>query len=124
MPKMLIEKINLLKQLTTDYIKARPGYALVEDAPSTGGSAAVFKVSTPQGIRAIKVYDPHFFSDNNRAAEFHRIELQRRVSETAIPTVIEIFHFSEQRGTCFIEMEFCPWPELKKQLASVPDERV
>ena len=54
-----------------EFLKACPGYTAATYIDS-GGSAAIFRVDTPAGYRAIKVYDPKFFLESNAKAEARR----------------------------------------------------
>jgi len=91
---------------------------------SAGGSAAVFKVETPVGLRAFKVFDPQFLAGEGGPAEKRRLELQRKLIGHACPYLITVYSIVEAEGTGFVEMEFCPWPQLSKSLAEVPDSEV
>lgn len=44
-----------------------------------GASAAVYKVTTPEGMVALKIYDPSFFEGENALIEARRIELQQEL---------------------------------------------
>jgi eukaryotic-like serine/threonine-protein kinase len=104
--------------LTTKMGYSQPTYV------GAGGSAAIYKVDTPSGVRAIKVYDPKFFTNENAKAEGRRLELQRSLIGHDCSTLVKVFSVEEAEHTAFIEMEFVPWPQLKKVLASVPDEKI
>lgn len=90
----------------------------------SGGSAAVYKVDTPSGAHAIKVYDPKFLAYENAQAETRRLSLQRSLIGHDCPTLVKVFSVEEAEGTAFIEMEFVTWPQLKVVLASVPDDKI
>jgi serine/threonine-protein kinase len=91
---------------------------------NAGGSAAVFKVETPAGIRAFKVFDPKFLEGESGPAERRRLDLQRKLIGHACPYLVEVYSIEEAEGTAFVEMEFCPWPQLGTSLGQVPDEEV
>ncbi|MBP6748114.1 MAG: protein kinase [Xanthomonadaceae bacterium] len=106
-----------------EFLKARPGYTTVTYIDS-GGSAAIFRVDTPAGYRAIKVYDPKFFLESNAKAEARRLDLQRALIGHECPTLVAVYSVEEAVGTAFIEMEYVAWPQLKKVLPNVPDDKV
>lgn len=105
------------------YLKDRVSYsnATFVDA---GGSAALYRVTSPQGPIAIKVYDPSFLTGTMAVAERRRLELQATLIGHSCPSLVNIFHVEEAHGTAFVEMEFIEWPQLKKNLANVPDSKV
>lgn len=105
------------------YLAELPGYG----APTylnSGGSAAVFKVETPVGIRVIKVCDPKFLEGERGKAEKRRLALQRRLIGHKCDGLVALFRVDEAHGTAFIEMEFVDWPQLNDVLAEVPDAEV
>lgn len=106
-----------------EFLKTCPGYTGATYIAS-GGSAAIFRVDTPVGRRAIKVYDPKFFLEANAKAEARRLDLQRSLIGHDCPTLVAVHRVEEAAGTAFIEMEFVTWPQLKKVLAKVPDDKV
>lgn len=123
MPELAQEIIDdlrtrLCRNLKTRQIEAEPSFL------NAGGSAAVFRVASSEGERAFKVFDPRLFSDNVSAAERRRLDVQRRLIGHSCPYLVQTFGIEEAEGTAFVEMEFVPWPQLKKVLPSVPDENV
>jgi serine/threonine-protein kinase len=91
-----------------------------------GASAAVYKVETPEGCAALKIYDPEFFEGENALIETKRIELQHELKGHGCPYLVEVLdaHELPQDGTWYLLMDFCPWISLEKRLAEVPDEAV
>jgi len=91
---------------------------------NAGGSAAVFKVETPAGTCAFKVFDPRFLEGESGPAERRRLELQRKLIGHACPYLIQVCSIEEAEGTAFVEMEFCSWPQLSARLSEIPDNEV
>ena len=91
---------------------------------NAGGSAAVFKVETARGARAFKVFDPKFLQGESGPAERKRLELQRKLIGHPCQYLVTVHSIEEAEGTAFVEMEFCPWPQLSKCLSGVPDSEV
>jgi serine/threonine protein kinase len=91
---------------------------------NAGGSAAVFKVETASGTRAFKVFDPKFLQGESGPAERKRLELQRKLIGHSCPYLVTVYSVEEAEGTAFVEMEFCPWPQVSKYLSGVPDSEV
>ncbi len=105
------------------YLLLREGYSGPKFVDA-GGSAALYCVESPEGSRAIKVYDPAFLAGPAAAAEKRRLELQRTLIGHTCPTLVKVFKVDEAEGTAFVEMEFLEWPQLKKVLGQVPDSSV
>lgn len=105
------------------YLNDSGGYDSVEFLDA-GGSAAVFKVQRKGVFRAIKIFDPKFFSGKENLAEKRRIEVQRRLIGHSCPSLVQTYHANEVEGTAIIEMEYLPWPQLAKVLSKIPDDDV
>lgn len=99
------------------------GYSTPEYITS-GGSAAIFRVTGPEGERAIKVFNPSFFADGSSTADRRRLAIQRSTIGHDCPTLVQTFSVVEAEGTAFVEMEYIDWPSLKDCLASVPDNAI
>jgi serine/threonine-protein kinase len=123
MPDVSEEVLADIEARLTRFLKNRRDCSQVTYVAS-GGSAAIYRVETSHGARAIKVYDPKFFSSDNSKAEARRLDLQRSLIGHDCPTLVRVFSVEEAEGTAFIEMEFVEWPQLKKVLTSVPDEKI
>jgi serine/threonine-protein kinase len=105
------------------YLKKEPGYGEPEYVNS-GGSAAIYKVQSEHGTRAIKVYNPTFLAGDGAASERRRLTLQRNLIGHDCTNLIKIFAVEEGEGTAFIVMEFTEWPQLKEVLEDVPDSKI
>jgi len=91
---------------------------------NAGASAAVFRVETPNGLRAFKVFDPRFLAGAGGAAERKRLRLQEKLIGHNCKNLIQIYGVAEADETAFIEMELCPWPRLSDSLPGIPDAEV
>ncbi|MBA4824014.1 protein kinase [Pantoea ananatis] len=123
MPNLDQKLINELKSKLENIIASKPGY----HSPSyldSGGSAAVFKVETPNGIRAFKVFDPKFINDEENSKERHRLSLQERLINHSCETLVQTYDIILAEETAFVEMEFIEWPQLKKNIRHVPDDAI
>ena len=105
-----------------DYAERRAA-ELVRELGS-GGSASVFLLRRDDGQTALKVYDPRFLDEANGAAEMRRIELQRRLIGSDCPYLVGIVGIVLEDNTCFIEMEYVDWKNLKDAIPDVPPDRV
>lgn len=105
------------------YLSKRAGYK----SPiyiASGGSAATYLISSPDGPRAIKVYDPKFLEGSAAKAEKRRLDLQRKLIGHTCKQLVTIYSVVEEEATAFVEMEYVEWPQLKKVIPHVPDECV
>lgn len=84
----------------------------------------MFKVETPRGSRAFKVFDPKFLEGGTGPAERKRLDLQKKLIGHPCPYLVTVYSVEEAEGTAFVEMEFCPWPQLSKCLSQIPDNEV
>ncbi len=91
---------------------------------ASGGSAAVFRVDSANGVRAFKACAPELLSGPSGPAERRRLEIQRRLIGHPCASLVQTYRVEEAEGTAFTEMEFVDWPELTQVLASVPDEAI
>lgn len=123
MPALSQEVIGVLYAKLVDFL----GHLGNPNEPAfvaSGGSAAVFKVQTDDGLRAFKVFDPKFFEGASGDVERRRLEVQRRLVGHDCPYLIQTFRVEEYAATAFMEMEYLDWPGLKDVLAQVPDSTV
>lgn len=112
---------NLLA-IANKYIANRTGYKL-DNYIASGGSAAVYKIDTPYGFRALKVCNPNLLNGTSGSAEKHRITLQERLIDKGSALIAETYNI-DITETCIIEMEYLPWPSLKDELKKIPDNKV
>lgn len=91
---------------------------------SAGGSAAVFRVDGPAGVRAFKAFVPSLLSGAGGAAERRRLDVQRRLIGHTCSSLVQTFCIEEAEGTAFTEMEFVPWPQLIGMLPTLPDKAI
>lgn len=123
MPDLSAEMIEDLTGRLSKFLSTKQGYSGIEFI-NAGGSAAVYKVGTPYGVRAFKVFDPKFVNDEESSKEKQRLALQERLINHDCETLVQTYSIETAEGTAFVEMEFVAWPQLKKNLKNVPDEAV
>ncbi|MBZ7492953.1 protein kinase domain-containing protein, partial [Klebsiella michiganensis] len=123
MPALEEVVINDIKTRLIKYLDSSGGYDEVEFLDA-GGSAAVFKVTRGNNIRAIKIFDPKFFSGEGALAERRRLQVQRRLINHNCPSLVQTYHADEAEGTAIIDMEYLAWPQLAKVLDKIPDDDV
>lgn len=107
-----------LLPLARAYAARREG-TLVRELGS-GGTASVFLLRIGEADTALKVYDPRFLDEVNGPTERRRIELQRRLIGHGCPTLIDVTQIVLADGTCFIEMEYVEWENLRNVISRTP----
>lgn len=90
----------------------------------SGGSASVFLLEHQGKKTALKVYDPRFLDERNGPAEKRRIELQRKLIGHGCPTLVQVIEIVLEQETCFIEMEYVNWKNLKEVIPQTPNDSV
>jgi len=90
----------------------------------TGGTAPVFEVLSPDGPRALKIYDQQFSSGKKGEIEYKRIQQQLELKEHECPYLVQIFDGGHVEGRLFLLMERAPGTELAKRLGEVPREKI
>jgi len=123
MPELEAGVVDDLTDRLQRYVKGVDGLGETSFVAS-GGSAALYKVETAAGPRAIKVFNAVFFATPGDTAERRRLGVQKRLIGHPCPYLVQTHRVVEAEGTAFIEMEFVPWPSLKSQLTVIPDDAI
>lgn len=105
------------------FLDVRGGYGELRYLTS-GGSAAVYAVTTESGLRCFKAFNPAFLNGPSGPAERKRLDLQRKLIGHGCVSLVQTFGVEEAEGTAFTEMEFVDWPQLTAKLDSIPDASV
>jgi serine/threonine protein kinase len=123
MPELSKDVVADIEMRLRAFLKGAEGYS-EPSFLSAGGSAAVFKVNTQHGFRAIKGFDPGLFKSEEGSADKRRLEVQRRLVGHDCASLVQTHRVDEAEGTAFMEMEFVPWPRMTDILPTIPDEAV
>jgi serine/threonine-protein kinase len=97
---------------------------VVTDQLGEGGSAAVWKVISPEGAFALKVYKPQFFEGENCVVERHRVMLQATLVNHDCKDLIQTHEVGFLGSTAYILMEYLPWPSMDTVIGSIPAKRI
>lgn len=89
------------------------------NALGQGGTAPVFEVASPDGPRALKLYDPRFCTGETGELERKRIEQQLSLKGHNCPQLVEIHDGGQFEGRLFLLMGRAPGVELEKKLPVV-----
>jgi len=84
----------------------------------------VFEVVSPDGARALKIYDAKFSSGEKGEIEHRRVEQQLTLKGHDCPYLVQIYDGGSFEGRLFLLMERAPGKELEKCLADIPREKI
>lgn len=93
------------------------------DMLGEGGSAAVWRVATPEGDFALKIYKPQFLAGENAIVEKHRISLQASLCKHSCPDLIQMHEVGFVGESAYIIMDYLPWPSMDAVLGAIPARR-
>jgi serine/threonine protein kinase len=100
-----------------------PGW-LTGEQLGAGGTAPVFEVTSPQGLRALKIYDASFSSGAKGEIEQKRIEQQLALTGHNCPSLVQIYEGGRFEDRLYLLMSRAPGTELEKRLRDVPRNRI
>lgn len=97
----------------------------VRSSLGEGGTAPVFEVDSPNGPRALKIYDARFSSGKRGDVEYKRIEQQLALKGHDCPYLVQIYEGGRTaEGRLFLLMGRAPGKELEKRLRDVPRDKI
>jgi serine/threonine protein kinase len=96
----------------------------VRDLPGRGGTAPVFGVNSPDGDRALKIYDADFSRGLTGQIEEKRIEQQVALGAHDCPYLIKVREGGTFEGRHFLLMDRAPGRGLIDRLAEVPRNKI
>ena len=99
------------------------GWQLV-DQLGVGGTAPVFELTTPDGPRALKVYDPKFSTGQLGDIEHDRIQQQLRLRNHNCRSLVQVYDGGFTDDRLFLLMSRAPGTELEKRLRDVPRSKI
>ena len=89
-----------------------------------GGTAPVFEVLSPDGPRALKLYNAQLSAGKKGPIELKRIEKQLTLKGHDCPVLVQIYEGGQFEGRLFLLMSRAPGKELEKRLADVPRGKI
>ena len=89
-----------------------------------GGTAPVFELNTPDGPRALKLYDAKFSTGKKGQIEQKRIDQQLTLKGHDCPFLVNIFEGGKAEGRLYLLMSRAPGTELEKRLADIPQNKI
>ena len=97
-------------------------------APTTqlglGGTAPVFEVQSPSGLRALKIYDAEFSSGKMGEIEYSRIQQQLSLRDHDCPSLVHVYDGGTIEDRLFLLMSRAPGTELEKRLPDIPRSKI
>lgn len=96
----------------------------IRDQAGRGGTAPVFTVETPSGVKALKIYDLEFSAGNKGAIEQKRIGQQLALGAHDCPYVIQVLDGGVFEDRLFVLMNKAPGTELEKRLTDIPRNKI
>ncbi len=90
----------------------------------TGGTAPVFELASPDGIRALKIYDAEFSSGQNGEIELKRIEQQLALCDHNCPYLVQVYEGGMFENRLYLLMSRAPGQELEKRLPDIPASKI
>ena len=89
-----------------------------------GGTAPVFEVDSPDGRRALKIYNQKFSAGKYREIEKRRIDKQLELRGHTCSSLVQVFEGGVYEERLFLLMERAPGRELEKRLGEVPRDKI
>jgi serine/threonine protein kinase len=89
-----------------------------------GGTAPVFEVTSPEGPRALKIYDAKFSSGEKGEIEQRRIDQQLALRGHNCPNLVQIYDGGSFEGRLFLLMGRAPGTELERCLPTIPRAKI
>ena len=89
-----------------------------------GGTAPVFEVQSPSGLRALKIYDAEFSSGKMGEIEHSRIQQQLGLRDHDCPSLVHVYDGGTTEDRLFLLMSRAPGTELEKRLPDIPRSKM
>ena len=89
-----------------------------------GGTAPVYEIASPEGFRALKVYDLEFSAGAKGEIEKRRIDEQIALRGHNCPSLVQVYEGGNFEGRLWILMSRAPGKELEKCLHEVPRNKI
>lgn len=90
-----------------------------------GGTAPVYEIKTPDGIRALKLLDEEYSTGSAREESLRRVEIQRvEIGVHDCPNLVKVYDGGEFENRIFLLMNKAPGAELAKKLQVVPRDKI
>ena len=85
-----------------------------------GGTAPVFEIQSPSGLRALKIYDEKFSSGKTGEIEQSRIEKQLELKDHDCPSLVHVYDGGMTEDRLYLLMSRASGTELEERLPDIP----
>ena len=89
-----------------------------------GGTAPVFEVESPDGLRALKIYNAEFSSGTPGDIERDRIQQQLNLRNHDCRSLVQVYDGGITEDRLYLLMSRAPGTELEKRLPDVPRTKI
>jgi serine/threonine protein kinase len=127
----------LAKEMADNTEKDDPGLALarlwcerkgigwsVRGRLGTGGTAPVFEIQSPEGLRALKIYDASFSTGEKGQIELQRINQQLALKGHDCSSLVQVYEGGTFEERLYLLMSRAPGRELEKRLEDIPRNKI
>ena len=90
----------------------------------SGGTAPVFEVKSPEGPRALKIYDSKFSAGKLGEIEEARLEQQLGLQGHDCQSLVQVYEGGRIQDRLYLMMSRAPGTELEKHLRDVPRDKI
>jgi serine/threonine protein kinase len=115
---------NLALEIARRWCVTKGSNWAVVDQAGRGGTAPVFSVESPEGPRALKIYDLEFSAGQKGDIEKLRIDQQVALGAHSCPYTVQVFEGGLFEDRLFLLMNKAPGAELEKRLTTIPRDKI
>jgi len=90
----------------------------------TGGTAPVFEIASPEGARALKIYEARFSEGKKGEIESARLQKQLSLRGHDCPYLVQVYEGGTFEGRLWLLMSRAPGRELEKRLLDIPRDKI
>ncbi|HEY2391388.1 MAG TPA: hypothetical protein VGK22_09455 [Candidatus Angelobacter sp.] len=118
------DPIEESRQVAVRWCHARGSGWSVIGSLGKGGTAPVFEITSPDGVRALKIYDLEFSTGEIGGIEKKRIDQQLELKGHDCPYLVLVYDGGEFEDRLYLLMSRAPGQELEKRLPDIPRDKV
>ena len=89
-----------------------------------GGTAPVFELQSPSGLRALKIYDEKFSSGKMGEIEHSRIQKQLELKDHDCPSLVHVYEGGMTEDRLYLLMSRASGTELEERLPDIPRHNI
>lgn len=108
------------REIAARWCRDRGATWTLVDRLGVGGTAPVFEVQSPDGPRALKIYDPKFSSGELGDIEYERIQKQLTLRGHDCPSLVQVYDGGIFADRLYLLMSRAAGHELEIRLRDIP----